>query len=146
MDVLGGYFGDGKGNNVFTVPDGMMTFSADVPDDLPPPVTNLSDAGWDTGAFPAGLAVRVANGQKLSLDKGNPSAATLSYTAKTGVFKGSFKLFYDGTDGRGKFQHKPASVSYTGVMLPDDGGGLLGLGTGTVTINKVKYGVPVEIK
>jgi len=36
-------------------------------------------------------------------------------------------------------------VSYTGVMVPD-GGSLVGLGTGTATINKQKIGIPVFIE
>ena len=84
------------------------------------------------------------NGTKLSLEKGvlNPSLATLTYTAKTGVFKGSFKLYYEGDGTKGKSQRKTASVSYTGIMVPDSGE-MRGLGTGTVTVNKEKYRIGV---
>ena len=141
--VLGGYFGNGKGNNALIVPSG-MSFSADVP------VLPLLVAGgaWREEWYPTGLQVTpkgVGNSLKLELPKGqflNPSGATLTYTAKTGIFKGSFKL-YCGPDAKGK--DKAASVSYTGAMVPSGSGALIGLGTGTTTINKVKYGVGVEI-
>jgi len=114
-------------------------------------------------ASPSGLEVIYGNAGKLSLAKGfapkipkgeteydynvfNPSLATLSYTPKTGIFKGSFKLYYDGIDPKNnKLQHKTIGVSYTGVMVPD-GGELRGLGTGSATINKVKHGVPVRLE
>ena len=72
----------------------------------------------------------------------NPSAATLTYTAKTGLFKGTFKLYYDGFDAKGALQHKTVSVSYAGVMIPQ-GNTFIGLGAGTATINKQKVGMPV---
>ena len=74
----------------------------------------------------------------------NPSLATISYTAKTGIFKGSFKLYYDGPNVKGALQHTTVSVPYTGIMVPG-GTALTGYGTGTVTINKQKIGTPVYI-
>jgi len=50
-------------------------------------------------------------------------------------------LYYDGFDAKG-LQHKTVSVSYAGVMVPQDGG-FLGLGTGTATLNKQKVGMPM---
>jgi len=157
LDVLGGYFGDGKAAP--QVPGGLMTFSADVPMDLLPlPAANL-DGWWVDEAFPSGLSfdgkfkLPKATTPKLDWGNGeydysgeNPSGATLTYTAKTGLFKGSFKLYYDGYDLREKFQHKTFSVSYSGVMVPVEGGGLLGLGTGTATVNKQKVGLSVRIE
>jgi len=108
-------------------------------------------------AFPSGLIV-FRDGLKLSLMKEpapkktgtvydysgfNPSTATLAYTAKTGGFKGTFKLYYDGLDAKG-LQHKIVSVSYSGVMVPQSGS-LIGLGTGTATI-KQKVGMPVYLE
>jgi len=159
LDVLGGYFGTGK--DTPTVPSGLK-FSADVPDDLPPPVPGLTGGMWIDEAFPLGLEVVYGNSGKLSLEKGvapkvpkggtaydysgvNTANTTLSYTAKTGIFKGSFKLYYDGWDAKGKLQHKTVNVPYTGVMVPDNGV-LTGLGTGTATINKVKHGIPVFLE
>ena len=161
LDVLGGYFGNGtKAENA---PSGLR-FSADVPDGLPSPDPKLIAGSWAEEVFPLDIPVK-PNGLMLSIDKGtepkkpkgevkydyealrglNPSLATLSYTAKTGVFKGSFKLYYDGYNAKsGKLAHKTASVSYAGLMIPHEGG-LIGLGTGTVTANKVKYGIPVYL-
>jgi len=131
-------------------------FGASVPEELPPPVANLPGA-WVGEAFPRELAVTVS-GAKWSLPKAtppkkagteydysgaNPSAATLAYTAKTGLFKGTFKLYWDGADAKGKAQHKTASVSYTGVLVPTEEGGFAGLGAGTATVNRQKVGIPV---
>jgi hypothetical protein len=152
LDVVGGAY---VGRD-FEIPS---YFGASVPEDLPPPASGLSGA-WAEEAFPWELAVTVS-GTKWSLPKAtppkkagtayvysgegmsNPSGATLMYTAKTGLFKGAFKLYYDGIDAKGKAQHKTASVSYTGVVVPMEEGGFTGLGSGTATINKQKTGVPV---
>jgi len=137
LDVLGGYFGNGK---LPRMPDAPLRFNADVPE-LPP----LFMGGvWVEDSYLTGLSV-MPSGQKLVLPPKNSSGAKITYTAKTGVFKGSFKLYCEGVDtAKGKHQSKTASVSYSGVMVPDNGE-LIGLGTGTVTINKVKYGIPVWI-
>jgi len=131
-------------------------FGASVPEELPPPAAGLEGA-WAGEAFPRELAVTVS-GAKWSLPKAtapkkagtaydysgaNPSGATLSFTAKTGLFKGRFKLYWDGADAKGKAQHKTASVSYTGVLVPTEDGGFTGLGAGTATVNKQKVGIPV---
>ena len=131
-------------------------FGASVPEELPPPAAGL-EGGWVSEAFPRELAVTVS-GAKWSLPKAtapkkagteydysgaNPSAARLAYTAKTGLFKGTFKLYWDGADAKGKAQHKTAGVSYTGVLVPTEEGGFTGLGAGTATVNKQKVGIPV---
>ena len=156
--VLGGRFGDGKAAQ--NPPTGLR-FSASVPTaDLPAPVQGLENAGWVTDAYPWEMPVTV-NGVKLSLlpattpKKGvnndylyvgdNLSSAKLTYTAKTGLFKGSYKLYYDGLNGKGIIQHKTASVSYAGVLVPMDDGTRTGYGTGLTTINKVKVGMPVYL-
>ena len=63
----------------------------------------------------------------------NPSALKLTYTAKTGAFKGSFKAY---SDVRGK--PKGVTVNVTGVLVD-------GVGYGAATIKKVG-GVSVTIK
>jgi hypothetical protein len=171
LDVFGGRFHDGS-KDAPAVPQGLV-FSADVPSDLPPPVDNLTDDGWVEEAFPWELPVIYANnGLKLSLSKAtapkkvsvkdeapyydygivnadgskNPSGATLSYTAKTGLFKGSFKLYYEGLNPKG-IQLKAVSVPYSGVMMSDGDGGLFGSGFGTATINKQKkVSIPVSLE
>jgi len=150
LDVAGGaWTGGGWGQPPYR-------FGASVPEELPPPAAGL-EGGWVSEAFPRELAVTVS-GAKWSLPKAtapkkagteydysgaNPSAARLAYTAKTGLFKGTFKLYWDGADAKGKAQHKTASVSYTGVLVPTEDGGFTGLGTGTATVNKQKVGIPV---
>ena len=62
----------------------------------------------------------------------NPSALKLTYTAKTGAFKGSFKAY---SDVRGK--PKGVTVNVTGVLVD-------GIGYGAATIKKVGS-VPVTI-
>ena len=66
-------------------------------------------------------------------DNGNPSGLKLSYTAKTGLFKGSFKV-YGVTDG-GKSKKHTATVS---------GAVVNGVGYGCAYIKKVG-GVPVAV-
>ena len=161
MWVIGGYFGDGK--VAPAVPPGLK-FYADVPSDLTPPVQGLVGGRWVSEAIPwSGLSITYGTAGKLSLAKGvapklpkggmaydyggpNPSLATLTYTPKTGIFKGSFKLHYDGNDAaKGTLVHKTLNVPYSGVMVPD-GGKLSGAGPGTVTINKDKVGVSVFLQ
>ncbi|MCL1888191.1 MAG: InlB B-repeat-containing protein [Kiritimatiellaeota bacterium] len=151
LDVAGGWFGNGKTGAA--VPEGLK-FSAGGGQGLPA-LPNIPGA-WVEAAFPLNLPVAVS-GAKVSLPKGvapkkaadgydyagvNPSTATLSYTAKTGLFKGSFKIYYDGTDA--KATHKAVSVSYTGLMVPVNGT-LTGLGAGVATVNKQKIGIPVRL-
>ncbi|MCL1921011.1 MAG: InlB B-repeat-containing protein [Kiritimatiellaeota bacterium] len=164
LDVLGGRFGDGK---AAVAPPSGLAFSADcgwLAGTLALQWDGLTGGRWMEEAFPWELPV-TPNGLKLSLDKGiapkkpkgaaeydyetvrgrNPSLATLSYTAKTGVFKGNFNLYYDGLNAKGALQHKTVSVPYSGLMVPHEGG-LIGLGTGTATINKQKCGIPICLR
>ncbi|HOR98938.1 MAG TPA: leucine-rich repeat protein, partial [Kiritimatiellia bacterium] len=60
----------------------------------------------------------------------NPNMVTLSFTARTGIFKGNFTLYYDYTDERDRFQHKTVRVPYVGVMLQDPETGWLESGHG----------------
>ena len=158
LDVLGGYFGNGT--TAVPAPSG-LSFSAFVETDDYPSLPNIIGGRWIEEAFPLGL-LATPSGLKLSIDKGaapkkpkgedaydyeavrdrNPALATLSYTAKTGVFKGKFNLYYDGLNAKGALQHKAVSVPYAGLMIPHEGA-LIGLGTGTATVNKRKHGIPV---
>jgi len=138
LDVIGGYFGSGK--SVVSLPTGNFTFIADVPADLP----TLGSPWLEVPELTANNG-----GTKLSFDKKgatNPAGATLSYNAKTGVFKGKLPLLYTDTKGKGKANN----AAYVGVMVPvpnEDTGknDLTGLGVGVSTINKVKYGIPVYL-
>lgn len=141
-----------------------LVFSADVPTDLPPPVIDLPGE-WITAAFPNFLAVTLT-GTKLSLPKAtkpqkvgtgsamhydyhseNPSGAKLNFSNKTGSFKGSFKLYYDGFNNRDALQHKAANVSYMGLVTPTRDASFadaaLGLGFGTTTINRQREAIAV---
>jgi len=163
MDVVGGYFSNGKDTRR-PPSDGAALF-AFIPAALPPPADNLAGPpGWVTNAYPSGVAAKF-NGPKLAMahkgvapkpDKAtgqydyslpNPSCATIAYTAKTGIFKGKFNLYFDGTDTSGKSQHKTVGASYTGVMIPyGDYGGLTGIGVATATLNKRKGWVAVGLQ
>ncbi len=60
----------------------------------------------------------------------NPNMVTLSFTARTGIFKGRYTLYYDYYDDRDRFQHKAVRVPYVGVMLRDPETGRLETGLG----------------
>ena len=66
---------------------------------------------------------------------GNPSALKVSYTAKQGAFKGSFKAFYDDR-ATGKLKSESATV--TGVVVE-------GVGYGTANLKK-NGAWPVEVR
>ena len=161
LDICGGLYSPSA------VPARKYFFSADVPA-LPAPVAGL-DAGamWMPIAFPDGIEAAFAAG-KFTLPKAdtlkkpakteaqvydyngdNPSGAKLTYTAKTGIFKGSFKLYYDGTKG-GVLQHKAVTVNHIGVLTPKRDAFYkdwpLGLGTGTVKIGAEKVGIGVMLE
>jgi len=145
LTTLGGYFGDGK--NAPAVTPGGLKFTAGVPG-LPPPVV-VAGGRWVTEAYPSAIPV-VYSGQALSLLKDsnlNPSTATLTYTPKTGVFKGSFKLYYEAPDAKGKLLYKAFNTPYTGVMIvvTPATGAMIGSGIGQTTINKGKHKVLVMV-
>jgi uncharacterized repeat protein (TIGR02543 family) len=169
--VVGGWFGDGK-----NVPQGVsltgLTFGMHdiwwwyIAPDKP----FLRSNWWESEAWP--LLPVTANNATLSLPKAtppmkigkgtrpqefwdsfgdNPSCTTLSYTAKTGVFKGTFKMYWVGWNANWDFQlGKTFSVPYTGLIIPtrdgDFAGRPLGLGVGTATVEKQKLPVSVFLK
>lgn len=79
----------------------------------------------------------VLNKEKTAVDAAkagaNPAGLKLSYTAKTGIFKGAFKA-YTYTDGK----PKPMSLAVSGVLID-------GVGYGAALIKKVGA-VPIEIR
>ena len=160
LDILGGYFGTGKDIPLGPAVVRYMRFSADVPAADLPPAAALTGGAWMSAAFPdipatvtsgtitlapADKPVKPAKGepQEYTYAGDNPSAAKLTYAPKTGHFKGTFKLYYDGTNDKGALQHKTATVTYSGVMVPDGSGTRTGLGIGTTTVGKKKFGIPV---
>ena len=109
----------------------------------------LGDAKY-ADYLPDGVRIASANGRwtlpkagKVQLAKDgtvdaaklgeNPSALKLTYKAKDGTFKGSFKAY---ADVKGK--PKATSVSVTGVLVD-------GIGYGTATVKKVG-GVAVTVE
>ena len=88
-------------------------------------------ADWVTNALPEAVGVSVA-GTRMTMEKGtapvkvanvyayageNAAMATLTFTPKTGIFKGKFNVYYD-YDLSGRPQHKAVSVPYSGVLTP----------------------------
>ena len=160
LDVCGGWYGTGAA----LAPS--YLFSADVPADLPPFIAGLTGGAWMSAAFPSDMPVAAAAGkftlpkadtlkkpakdapQEYDYSGANPSGTKLTFTAKTGIFKGSFKLYYDGMGLRG-LQHKAASASYIGVLTPTRDAAYaaspLGLGSGTVKIGTQKIGISVRL-
>jgi hypothetical protein len=159
LDVVGGYFGGGRLAGP-SLPAGLV-FGADVSGQGLPALPNLTSGRWMDEAFPLSLDVLYGSNSNLSLARGvapkkpakgetaydynvtNPSLATLTYTVRTGLFKGSFKVYFDGNDAKGSLQHKTVNVPYFGAMIPGEDGNLLGFGIGTATINKEKIPIPV---
>ncbi len=51
-------------------------------------------------------------------DAANPANANFSFAARTGIFKGRFRLYCGYEDAAGKLIHKAVSVPYAGVLAP----------------------------
>ncbi|MDD4018914.1 MAG: hypothetical protein PHV28_13340, partial [Kiritimatiellae bacterium] len=137
LDACGGFYGTG------TQLAAAYLFGADV-GDVPYYYTGGA-ADWM--AFPQNVPVAVA-GTRMTIAKGtkpvkvtengvtqyaygggNPTSATLSFTLRTGIFKGKFSLYYD-YDLNGRLQHKTVSVSYAGILTPVRDGAFGDLPTG----------------
>ena len=73
----------------------------------------------------AGMRMNMAKGTKPVKEDGeyfydgeNVTLATLIFTAKTGLFKGKYSLYYDYDDAADRLQHKTVNVPYAGVLTP----------------------------
>jgi len=158
MTVVGGWYGDGKTDPLSPSKKLKMKTSLSAPL-LPAPGTGWT-GGWVSSAFPDIELSRA--GGKLSIPKGkapkkvgaayeyepadkNPSMAVLTFNPKTGLYKGNFKIFYDGKNAADKPQHKVVGVPYTGLVFPF-GSTHMGDGFGMATINKVKNNVRVFLE
>jgi hypothetical protein len=64
-----------------------------------------------------GIAPRLADGAYDYAASENSSLATLSFREATGVFSGSFKLYYDYTEHE-RLYHRAVTVQYSGVLVP----------------------------
>jgi len=161
LDVAGGWFSDGKAQ--VAPPPGLGFFA------FPGVLPNVEPLGgiWIHEMLPIAVPVNVKN-MGMSLTQGavpkkigaglaasyqydlmNTSRATLSYAAKTGLFKGSFKLYYDAFDAKDNLQHKTFNAPYNGLLIPTRDAAYaawpIGLGVGTTSISKQKIGVPVYL-
>ena len=99
---------------------------------LPDGVSVEGDARW---TLPKAGKVQLTREGTIDEAKllDNPSALKLTYTAKSGTFKGSFKAY---ADVNGK--PKATTVNVTGVLVD-------GVGYGAATVKKVG-GVPVTVE
>ena len=88
-------------------------------------------AGVQESALPDQVGVSV-NGLRLEMAKGaspvlangaydyaaeNAAGATITFAARTGIFKGRFNLYFD-YDGNGAPVHKTVKVAYAGILTP----------------------------
>ena len=102
---------------------------------------------WEVTVAPKGTKWIVAGGAKagqIKMDKDgevydkrasdNPSGLKLTFTAKTGLFKGSFKVY--AIDAKGKIKSFSATVN--GIVVD-------GIGYGTAMIKKIGS-VPITIE
>lgn len=113
----------------------------------------FDDIGAEDGFSPNGTEIKIsgtrwklpsADGVRFSKDDGwyvvdnknygNPAGLKLTYSAKTGAFKGSFKVFAQTDEGKSK----KYTATVTGVVVD-------GVGYGTATIKKIGS-VPVKIE
>jgi len=170
--ILGGWFGAGKA--IEFVPN-MKKFTAHPVGDgyWFPPLPNVFDPDWKCPMWTEHVPITTVDttdkngkvtGVKFNLPKptspvldrainrytypgDNVYGAKLTYNAKTGLFKGSLKVYCDGWDVNGKAVFRAFNVPYTGVMLrarsPAYEYWSPGWGIGTTTINKEK--VPVSV-
>lgn len=123
LDACGGYYG--------TAPSlGAHYFFSAAANDSPCPYAG-GMADLQSGALPNAIRV-TADGPRLTMTRGtrppladgaydysaeNSSMATLTFSARTGIFKGRFSLYYDYTANK-RLKHKAITVSYAGVLTP----------------------------
>lgn len=140
------YFGDLAAGKVGALSQGEHSVTADisaleasgemVEDDLSPDGTEFAVAGsrWTFPKADRVKFVRDDESYETTVENGNPAGIKLSYTAKTGSFKGSFKVYSVTESGRSK--KRTASVA--GVVVD-------GVGYGTALIKKVGA-VPIVLE
>ena len=163
LDACGGYY-----NTLPSLASNYL-FGAEA-ENVPYYYTTSNAVGWVTNALPEEIGVTVA-GTRMTMVKGvspkkvsgvytyagvNASLATLTFTAKTGIFKGKFNVYYD-YDLKGRLQHKIVSVPYAGLLTPVRDGvfGDLPVGQGhclvpdndpAVKAYRIKRSLPVWLK
>ena len=121
------------GDATFSLGDGFGGIEGVQAAFLPGSFTFNGGAKW---TFPKADTVKLNAGKtaaEVTKDNGNPSGLKLTYTAKTGAFKGKFTVY---AVQKGKLKKLTADV--TGVMV-----GKTGLGTATV---KGVGTVPVTVR
>ena len=123
LDACGGYYN--------TLPSLSSYYLFDAKMDSVPYWYTGGISEWVTNALPDSIGVNVA-GTHMTLDKGtqptkvngvytyaetNASLATMVFTAKTGIFKGKFNVYYD-YELNSHGWHKVVSVPYAGLLAP----------------------------
>ena len=96
------------------------------------------DASTSRWKLPKADSVRFVKDEGWAIaegkDYGNPAGLKLTYSEKTGLFKGSFKVFSETEEGRSK----KYTATVTGAVVD-------GVGYGTATIKKVGS-LPVKVE
>lgn len=78
--------------------------------------------GGNRLALPRGTAPKKTNSggiEHYDYSGENPAMAKISYNARTGIFKGSYKLYFDGLNAHNKLQHKAFTCKFQGVYMPN---------------------------
>ena len=113
-------------------------FSLDGADDSFTPDGTEIDASTSRWKLPKADSVRFVKDEGWATaegkDYGNPAGLKLTYSEKTGLFKGSFKVFSETEEGRSK----KYTATVTGAVVD-------GVGYGTATIKKVGS-LPVKVE
>lgn len=113
-------------------------FSLDGADDSFTPDGTEIDASTSRWKLPKADSVRFVKDEGWTTvegkDFGNPAGLKLTYSGKTGLFKGSFKVFGETEDGRSK----KYTATVTGAVVD-------GVGYGTATIKKIGS-LPVKVE
>lgn len=124
LDACGGWYGTVPalandylfGADVLNVPYHFTGGVADVVAEALPAWLGVTVAGSRMTMVKGSRPVKGADGAYLYAGE-NCSLATLSFTARTGVFKGNFSLYYD-YELNGKPQHRTVRVPYVGILTP----------------------------
>ena len=130
-EVGAGAAGNLKGPSTFAMAD-----SFEIDAEILPDGTSVTPSGtkWSLPKADKVKFDRETESYEILTDYGNPTGLKLTYTAKTGLFKGSFKVYAVTDDGKSK----KYTANVAGAVLD-------GIGYGTAVIKKVGS-VPVVIE
>jgi hypothetical protein len=82
------------------------------------------------GVKPKKISDRESGAVWYEYDEVNPTVATFSLAARSGIFKGKFTLWCDYEDAKGKLIHKGVNIPYSGIMVPRRDASAAALATG----------------